>query len=97
LPWLLSSLPLYPQLFVRDSPDGVPIHALDCAVGTMPHFGNLYGLTRYVDKSLNHEDYIVFESGTPTDAIKLSYQDYERIAKPRIEDLATKLHPIKRA
>jgi hypothetical protein len=38
-------LPLYPQLFVRDSPDGIPIHALDCAVGTMPHFGNLYGLT----------------------------------------------------
>jgi hypothetical protein len=41
--------------------------------------------------------YIVFESGTHTDAIKLSYQDYERIAKSRIEDLATKLHPIKRA
>jgi hypothetical protein len=47
----------------------------------MPHFGNLYGLTRYVDKSLNHEDYIVFESGTPTDAIKLSYQGYERNRK----------------
>jgi Ala-tRNA(Pro) deacylase len=63
----------------------------------MPPFGNLYGLTRYVDKSLTHEDCIVFESGTHIDAIKLSYQDYERIAKPRIEDLATKLHPIKRA
>jgi hypothetical protein len=75
LPWLLSSLPLYPQLFVRDSPDGIPIHALDCAVGTMPPFGNLYGLTRYVDKSLTHEDCIVFESCTHIDAIKLSYQD----------------------
>jgi hypothetical protein len=43
------------------------------------------------------KDYIVSESGTHTDAIKLSYQDYERIVKPRIEDLTTKLHPIKRA
>ena len=68
----------------------------DCAVGTMPPFGNLYGLTTYVDKSLTQEDFIVFEAGTHTDAIKLSYHDYERLANPRIEDLATKLHPIKR-
>jgi len=65
-------------------------------VGTMPPFGNLYGLTTYVDKSLTQEDFIVFEAGTHTDAIKLSNHDYERLANPRIEDLATKLHPIKR-
>jgi hypothetical protein len=35
--------------------------------------------------------------GSSLDAIKLSYQDYERIAQPPIEDLATKLHPIKPA
>jgi hypothetical protein len=29
----------------------------------MPHFGNLYGLTRNVDKSLNHEDLHCFRSG----------------------------------
>jgi Ala-tRNA(Pro) deacylase len=66
----------------------------DCAVGTMPPFGHLYGLTTYVDKSLTQEVYIVFEAGTHTDAIKLSYHDYERIANPRVEDLATKSHPI---
>ena len=68
----------------------------DCAIGAMPPFGNLYGVPTYVDKSLAEEDYIVFEAGTHTDAIKLSYHDYERLANPRIEDLATKLHPIKR-
>lgn len=41
------------------------------------------------------EDYIVFEAGTQTDAIKLSYRDYERVAKPQVEDFAIKLHPIK--
>jgi len=54
----------------------------DCAVGTMPPFGNLYGLTTYVDKSLTQEDFIVFEAGTHTDAIKLSHHDYERFSEP---------------
>jgi len=67
----------------------------DCATGAMPPFGNLYGLPTYVDKRLAEEDYIVFEAGTHTDAIKLSYADYEKIVKPRIEDLAVKIQPMK--
>ena len=67
----------------------------DCETGAMPPFGNLYGLPTYVDKRLAEEDYIVFEAGTHTDAIKLSYCDYEKIVKPRVEDLAVKLKPMK--
>jgi len=59
----------------------------DCAVGAMPPFGNLYGLPTYVDKSLAEQDYIVFEAGTHTDAIKMAYGDYEKIVKPRVDDL----------
>jgi Ala-tRNA(Pro) deacylase len=67
----------------------------DCAIGAMPPFGNLYGLPTYVDKSLAAQDYIVFEAGTHTDAIKMSYRDYEKIVKPQVEDLAIKLQPMK--
>jgi Ala-tRNA(Pro) deacylase len=67
----------------------------DCAVGAMPPFGNLYGVPTFVDKSLSEEEYIVFEAGTHTDAIKLSYRDYEKIAKPRVEDFAIKIQPMK--
>jgi Ala-tRNA(Pro) deacylase len=67
----------------------------DCAVGAMPPFGNLYGVPTYVDKSLAEEDYIVFEAGTHTEAIKLSYHDYEKIVKPQVEDLAIKIQPMK--
>jgi Ala-tRNA(Pro) deacylase len=67
----------------------------DCAVGAMPPFGNLYGVPTYVDKSLAEEDYIVFEAGTHTEAIKLSYRDYEKIVKPHVKDLAIKIHPMK--
>jgi Ala-tRNA(Pro) deacylase len=69
----------------------------DCAIGAMPPFGNLYGLPTYVDEHLAEHDYIAFEAGTHTDAIKLSYRDYEKIVKPKVKDLAIKLHPMKGA
>jgi Ala-tRNA(Pro) deacylase len=69
----------------------------DCAIGARPPFGNLYGLPTYVDKSLAAQDYIVFEAGTHSDAIKLSYRDYEKIVKPQVEDLAIKPQPMKGA
>ena len=69
----------------------------DCVIGAMPPFGNLYGLPTYVDKFLSEQDYIVFEAGTHTDAIMMSYRDYENIVKPKVEDLAIKLQPMKGA
>jgi Ala-tRNA(Pro) deacylase len=68
----------------------------DCEPGTMPPFGNLYGLTTYVDRALSEEDFIVFEAGTHTDAIKVKYEDYERAADPFVEEFAMKFEPIKR-
>ena len=69
----------------------------ECETGAMPPFGNLYGLPTNVDKNLAEQDYIVFEAGTHTDAIKISYRDYEKIVKPKVEDLAVKLQPMKGA
>jgi len=69
----------------------------DSVVGAMPPFGNLYGLPTYVEKHLAEQDYIVFEAGTHSDSIKMSYTDYEKIVKPKVEDLAIKLHPMKGA
>src|SRR5215216_5551553 len=69
----------------------------DSAIGAMPPFGNLYGLPTYVDKHLADQDYIVFEAGTHTDAIKMSYSDYAKIVKPKVEDLAIKFQPMKGA
>jgi Ala-tRNA(Pro) deacylase len=63
----------------------------------MPPFGNLYDLPTYVDKDLAQQDYIVFEAGTHTDAIKMSYRDFEKIVKPKVADLAIQLQPMKGA
>ena len=69
----------------------------DCAIGAMPPFGNLYNLPTYVDKHLSQQDYIVFEAGTHTEAIKMNYRDYEKIVKPKVADLAIKLQPMRGA
>lgn len=64
----------------------------DCAKGTMPPFGLLYDLQTYVDLSLTQSEHIVFEAGTHTEAVKMRYADYERLAKPTVGDFAAKLH-----
>jgi Ala-tRNA(Pro) deacylase len=69
----------------------------DCAVGAMPPLGNLYGVPTYVDKRLAEQDYIVFEAGTHSEAIKLSYRDYEKIVQPHVADIAVKIQPMKGA
>jgi Ala-tRNA(Pro) deacylase len=69
----------------------------DCSVGAMPPFGGLYGVPTFVDKALTYDEFIVFEAGTHTDAIKMTYDDYARLAKPTVLDFALKIHPIKAA
>lgn len=64
----------------------------DCAIGTMPPFGHLYGVTTYMDRSVAEADKLVFEAGTHSDAIKMKYADYERLAKPVIADFAVRLN-----
>ncbi|HTS19179.1 MAG TPA: YbaK/EbsC family protein [Verrucomicrobiae bacterium] len=63
----------------------------DCAVGTMPPFGELYGVPAYLDSSLTDAERIVFEAGTHSDAIRMRYADYVRVAKPIVADFAVKM------
>ncbi len=56
----------------------------DCEPGAMPPFGSLYGLPVYMDDSLAEDKGVVFNAGTHHDAINLRYEDFVRLAKPRI-------------
>lgn len=55
-----------------------------CEVGAMPPFGNLYGLDVYVDPHLALDQEIAFNAGTHTELIRMAYQDFERLVKPRL-------------
>jgi len=54
----------------------------DCTLGSIPPFGNLYGLPTYVDRSVARSQEIVFSAGTSTDSIRLAYVNYTEIVKP---------------
>ncbi len=56
----------------------------DCEPGAMPPFGSLYNLSVYVDELLAADEAIVFNAGTHRDAVRMRYDDFVRLAKPRI-------------
>lgn len=56
----------------------------DCELGTMPPFGNLYGLEVYVDQALAADEEIVFQAGSYVTAVKLRYQDFANLAHPSV-------------
>lgn len=58
----------------------------DCEIGTMPPFGNLYGIDVYVDQSLTEDETIVFQAGTHFGAIKLRYEDFANLVHPKVAE-----------
>jgi Ala-tRNA(Pro) deacylase len=61
-----------------------------CEVGAMPPFGNLYGMEVYVDEALSEDKMIAFNAGSHVELIELSYQDFERLVKPKIVRISKK-------
>jgi Ala-tRNA(Pro) deacylase len=60
----------------------------DCEVGAMPPFGNLYGMPVFVDSRLASQHEIAFNAGTHTDAVRMPYKEFERLAQPELLWLA---------
>jgi Ala-tRNA(Pro) deacylase len=68
----------------------------DCEIGAMPPFGNLYGVPVYVDASLTRSREFVFQAGNHLEAVRMSYADYERLARPVVGEFAAH-EAVKRA
>ena len=54
-----------------------------CQLGSMPPFGNLFGLRTFVADELSEDEEIAFNAGSSTELIKLAYKDYARLVQPR--------------
>jgi len=61
----------------------------DCEVGAMPPFGNLYGMEVFVAEKLREDEEIAFAAGTHYELIRMTYDDFERLVKPRILRFST--------
>ncbi|MBE0572913.1 MAG: YbaK/EbsC family protein [Ignavibacteriaceae bacterium] len=55
----------------------------DCEVGAMPPFGNIYGMDVFVAESLAEEDEIAFNACSHTELIKMNFNDFEKLVKPK--------------
>ena len=55
----------------------------DVEVGAMSPFGNLYDVPVVADRALEEAGDIMFNAGTHTDTIKMRYQDFARLVKPK--------------
>ncbi len=60
-----------------------------CETGAMPPFGNLYGMTVYVEDGLLDSEEIVFNAGSHTELIRLSYKDFMKLVQPKIAKFTT--------
>jgi Ala-tRNA(Pro) deacylase len=54
----------------------------------MPPFGPLYGQRVFVDRALTRDPVIVFNAGTHVEAIRMTYEDFAKVAEPVVGDFA---------
>jgi Ala-tRNA(Pro) deacylase len=54
----------------------------ECELGAFPPFGQLYGMDVWIDRNLAGSEEIIFNAGTHTDALRMKYSDYARLANP---------------
>ena len=50
----------------------------------MPPFGNLYDMEVYLEERLTKDREIAFNAGSHTELVKLSYEDFSRLIKPKV-------------
>ena len=62
----------------------------ECETGAMPPFGNLYDMDVYVASSLEDDENIAFNAGTHTELIQLPYEDFKKLAEPKVVEFSIK-------
>ncbi len=60
----------------------------NCEPGAMPPLGNIYGQRVFVDQRLTEDETIVFNAGNHTEAVRMPYTDFARLAKPVVGKFA---------
>jgi len=61
-----------------------------CETGAMPPFGNLFDMPVFVDESLTKDLEISFNAGSHNELIRLLYEDFERLVKPKVLKFAVR-------
>jgi Ala-tRNA(Pro) deacylase len=62
-----------------------------CETGAEPPFGNLFNLETIVDTALTLDEEIVFNAGSHWQTVRMRYDDYARLVRPRVATFAQHL------
>ena len=60
----------------------------ECNIGSVPPFGNLFGLKVYFDKSVVENEVVAFNAGSHTRSIKMKAKDLVRIVNPVVGEFS---------
>jgi|ERR1051326_1921448 Ala-tRNA(Pro) deacylase len=55
-----------------------------CKPGAMPPFGNIFNLLVYCEANLSRNHAIEFNAGSHDETIRMRFDDYERLANPKM-------------
>src|SRR5205085_11811165 len=55
----------------------------DCEWGAAPPFGRLYGLETLLEEGVAPDTWLVFETHSHTEAVRIRCDDFERLERPR--------------
>jgi Ala-tRNA(Pro) deacylase len=56
----------------------------DCEIGAIPPFGNLYGMEVFADEGLAKDEEIAFNAASHRELIRLAWEDFEKLVKPKV-------------
>ena len=56
----------------------------ECEVGAMPPFGNLYDMPVFASSLLSQQNQILFNAGSHSELMQLTFNDFERLVKPKM-------------
>ena len=63
----------------------------DCKLGAEPPFGHLFNLVTLVDTALTQDNEIVFNAGSHWQTLRMRYEDFARLVRPRTATFAQHL------
>ncbi len=64
------------------------LNKMNCEIGSVPPFGNLYNLKVFCDPFLLQNEFIEFNAGLHTVSIRMKSKDWLEVVKPEINNFA---------
>ncbi|MBI2124515.1 aspartate--tRNA ligase [Candidatus Woesearchaeota archaeon] len=82
----LQKLTLFKKLELADAKEVRKVSG--CNIGSVPPFGNLFGLKVYFDKLVLENDIVAFNAGQHTKSIKMKAKDLQRVVNPAVGEFS---------